>query len=125
MSEESDYRVISQQYAQGSIRSVILINGGAAVALLSQLTAIREVLPVWSIGYALVAFVVGVSLGVTAWVFGFLSARFVDKTLRGEVPDYSIANGWQHLALLVQLLSLGGFLFGCLLLANQLISGQP
>jgi len=124
MPEEANYRTISQQYAQGAIRSVILINGGASVAILSQLSPLNDFLPVWSISYALVAFVVGVSLGVIGWICGFLSARYVDKYLRNQVPSYSKADWWQGIGLLVLFVGLGAFLFGCLLLACQLMSGQ-
>ena len=32
----ADYREISQAYAQGAIKGVVLINGGAAIAILAQ-----------------------------------------------------------------------------------------
>lgn len=32
----ADYREISQEYARGGIKAALFVNGGAAVALLSQ-----------------------------------------------------------------------------------------
>ena len=125
MGEEANYREISQQYAQGAIRAVILINGAAAVALLSQLTPLLKILPERSLGLALVAFVFGVALGVSAWMCGFYNARFVDLKLRGQVKDYSVANRWQHVGVACLLLGLLSFLFGCLSLALQFLCSQP
>ncbi len=119
MTEETDYRIISQQYAQGAIRAVILINAGAAIAILSQLTALLGILPAWAIGVSLMAYIVGISLGVLAWMFGFLSTRYVDKFMRREVRDYSEANKWQGKGTIVILLSLLTFMLSGLLLAWQ------
>jgi hypothetical protein len=38
----ADYREISQEYAKQGINAAFLLNGGAAVALLSQTAALRE-----------------------------------------------------------------------------------
>ncbi|WP_323781566.1 hypothetical protein [Leisingera sp.] len=115
--QETDFRAISQDYAQGAIRASILINGGAAVALLSQLTNLSTALPKWAVGWAMVAFVAGVSAGALTWLFGFLSTRHVDRTLRGQDLDYSRANAWMVAAEVGVLVAVLLFLIGCLLLA--------
>jgi hypothetical protein len=53
----TDFREISQGYAQGAIRAVILINSGAAVALLSQLSLLVPEVGARAIGIAFICFV--------------------------------------------------------------------
>lgn len=124
MIEEADYRVISQQYAQGAIKAVILINAGAALAILSQITDLQVILPAWAIGVSLIAYVLGVSLGATAWMFGFMSTRYVDKRIRGEVSDYSESNKWMGYAQIAIVSGLLAFVCSGLLLASQLLLCQ-
>ncbi len=122
--QEADFRAISQDYAQGAIRAAILVNGGAAVALLSQLTQLSASLPRWAIGWAFVAFVAGAGLGAVTWLLGFLSTRHVDRTLRGQNPDYTLANAWMVAAEIAIITAIVSFLAGCLLLAFSFLCGS-
>ncbi|UWQ58644.1 hypothetical protein K3722_00480 [Leisingera caerulea] len=121
MAEEANYREISQQYAQGAIRAVVLVNSGAAVALLSQMTGLLAVVPKQAVGWAFVAFIFGVFFGCIAWLCGFYNARFVDLTIRGQLPSYDVANRWQHWGVGLLVVGLLCFLAGCLSMAWQFI----
>ncbi|WP_236640802.1 hypothetical protein, partial [Sulfitobacter sp. HI0023] len=116
------YRDISQQYAQGAIKAIILVNGGAAVAVLSQVSPTHSDFSTKSVGYALVAFVFGVAIGCTCWLVGFLSTRYVDRTLRGDEPNYDKANFWMHVGELLIISGVAAFLTGTLILACNLLS---
>lgn len=118
----ADYREISQEYAQGAIKAVILINGGAAVAVLSQFGHLAEILPGRSPAVAVLVFALGVALGVSVWLLAFLSTRHVDRAERGQDLDYSIADKFQAAGVIVLFLSLVAFLIGCAVLACPILS---
>ncbi len=113
----TDYREISQQYAQGAIKAIILVNGGSAVAVLSQLKDLSNLLPLWSIGVSLILFVFGVAVGSGCWIVGFIATRYVDRAILGQDPDYTIANRWMYFGEALTLLGVILFLLGGLLLA--------
>ncbi|WP_139792554.1 hypothetical protein [Pseudophaeobacter leonis] len=117
----ADYREISQGYAQGAIRAVVLINSGAAIALLSQISSLLPEVGARVIGIAFICFVVGVACGVTSWVCGFDNARSVDLTERGQLSNYSIADRWQCIGVCVLAFGLILFLVGCLSLAWEFL----
>lgn len=114
---EPDYRAISQQYAQGGINAVILVNGGAAVAVLSQLGGLKGLADPAAIGWTLICFVIGVFFGLISWVLAFMSTRYVDRFLRGQEASYVRADRYMYAGLLTIACSSGGFLVGCLILA--------
>lgn len=118
----ADYREISQGYAQGAIKAAILINGGAAVALLSQLASVLQYVDGRPIGIAFSAFANGTVLGVLAWLCGFYNARYVDIAERRRNAGYSTANRWQHIGVVTVALSAGSFLFGCYRLGLAFLS---
>lgn len=118
----ADYREISQQYAQGAIRAVILVNSGAAVAVLSQMSSLLALLSAASLGWALIAYIIGVVCGVLAWVSGFYNARYVDIAERSGLMDYSTANRWQLAGAILLLTGLVFFLAGCLALACSFLA---
>ena len=89
---ETDYRLISQEYAKGGISAVILVNSGAAVALLSQLSSLSDILPAKAVGFAFISFVIGIVFGLLTWVYGFISTRHVDRVLRLQDPNYSLGH---------------------------------
>lgn len=121
----ADYREISQQYAQGAIKAVILVNGGAAVAVLSQVSTLLRLFDHQMVGYALLAFLVGISSGLVTWLFGFFSTRHVDIAEQSETPDYRVANLFQGLGSFFLILGIACFLGGGSILAISFASSAP
>ena len=103
--------------AQGGIRTTILINGGAAVALLSQASQLagrgiaREVM------FAMLLWCGGVFLGAVSWVVAFISTRFVDKSEREHVRYLRHADIFMTIGLFSVLASAVAFLSGCAIIA--------
>ena len=113
----ADYREISQEYAQGGIKAVMLLNGGAAIAILTQLStlpkamagAILTSMVFWAIGTAGAAFV---------WTVVFASTRYVDKSEReNSVSHLARSDNLMTTGFVVLLLSLIFFLAGAINLA--------
>ena len=112
----ADYREISQTYAKGAINTAMIVNAGAAVALLSQLGelmdngligVVRPAMEVWTFGIAAAAF---------AWVAGFTSTRYVDRSEREpkKLTDHlRMANALMFAGMLLVAMSIGCFLYGC------------
>ncbi len=121
----ADYREISQQYAQGAIKAVILVNGGAAVAVLSQVSTLLRLLDHQLVGYALLAFLGGVNFGLMTWLFGFFSTRYVDIAERSKTPDYRVADRFQGLGSLSLVLGIFCFLGGGSVLAISFAYSVP
>lgn len=115
----ADYREISQIYAQKGIQAGMILNGGAAVALLNQAHSfspkiIAWPMRVWAFGALFAAF---------CWVAAFVSARFVDKSEREvgfENSNLRKANIFMEAGLLLLILSLAAFIGGCLILSFSL-----
>ena len=80
----ADYREISQEYAQGAIKAALLINGGAAVALLSQAAELAHAGIADSATSAMIVWAFGVFAAAGAWLVAFMSTRYVDKSEREE-----------------------------------------
>ena len=80
----ADYREISQEYAQGGIKAALLINGGAAVALLSQVAELAKAGIADSATSAIIVWAFGVFAAAGAWLVSFMSTRYVDKSEREE-----------------------------------------
>ena len=80
----ADYREISQEYAQGGIKAALLINGGAAVALLSQAAEVAHAGMADSATSAMIVWAFGVFAAAGAWLVAFMSTRYVDKSEREE-----------------------------------------
>jgi hypothetical protein len=80
----ADYREISQEYAQGGIKAALLINGGAAVALLSQAAELAHAGIADSATSAMIVWAFGVFAAAGAWLVAFMSTRYVDKSEREE-----------------------------------------
>lgn len=121
---EPDYRTISQQYAQGGINAVILVNGGAAVAVLSQLIGLKDLVDPTAVGVTLICFVFGVFLGVISWIFAFLSTRHVDRFLRRQDQSYEQADRYMLVGLGTIAGSSSLFLVGCLILSFSYMGTQ-
>ncbi|RYD81419.1 MAG: hypothetical protein EOP84_11040 [Verrucomicrobiaceae bacterium] len=69
-----DYRQESIENARGAIKAVTLLNGGAAVALLTQLSTIKPEIA-GAILTAMAWWSVGLGLAASAWVAAFVSTR--------------------------------------------------
>ncbi|WP_141343193.1 hypothetical protein [Bradyrhizobium sp. USDA 3458] len=81
----ADYRDISQQYAQGATKACILINAGAAAALLTQSAKFIEMdKPAITAGLTCSMFLwaLGTVAAASTWILAFLSTRYVDKSER-------------------------------------------
>lgn len=112
-----DYREISQQYAQGAIKAAFLLNGGASVAMLTQLNSLDYLAK--ALVWAMVAWAAGLVSSALAWAFGFAATRAFDDWQRFLASDVSRAdtyrvtgNNWQTAALVVLCLALVFFLAG-------------
>lgn len=125
----ADYREISQQYAQQGINAAILVNGGAAVALLSQATGLRGAGLADDVAYAMIAWAAGVVTAVATWMLAFLSTRYVDKSEREtglEAAHLKLSDTLMKWGLALVLLSVLLFGVGCSLLACAFLrAGSP
>lgn len=130
----ADYREISQHYARGAISAAILINGGAAVALVSQAVHLSGAGLSDAVMWAMISWAVGVALGAGAWVCGFVSTRLVDLSNDHERVGKADAasaclktsNRWMFAGVVSILVSIVGFLVGCVIIAwnlNRLYAG--
>ena len=120
----ADYREISQQYAQGGLRALAVANGGAAIAVLSQLGQLQQLDLAASTGNALIAWVVGISLALTCWLISFLSTRHVDRSeepSRDNEKERKISNYFMYFGMILFLGSLACFAYGCISLSIAFI----
>lgn len=74
----ADYRAISHEYAQGGIRAAVLLNSGAAVAVLTQLTTLPTDVR-GAILASMIMWIAGATIGAATWIAAFGSTRYVDK----------------------------------------------
>lgn len=88
----ADYREISQQYAQGAIKAGLVLNGGAAIALLSQAGELVGAGIADDVSWAMLWWVAGTFSAAWSWMFGFSSTRLVDKSEREA--EYEQAHLW-------------------------------
>lgn len=119
----ADYREISQEYARGGIKAALLINAGAAVALLSQIADLAIVATGEYIRHAMLVWAFGVFAASTAWLCAFFSTRYVDKSEReASQSDMHISksNTWMNAGLVLVGISLLCFLAGSIVLACAL-----
>jgi hypothetical protein len=99
----ADYREISQEYAKGGIRAAILLNSGASIAVLSQLSALAGLGLRCSVATAMLCWVFGNVAGLVAWAMAFSSTRSVDRSIQagepkaGGTPELNRANRYQLL----------------------------
>jgi len=116
MARVADYREISQQYAKEGIRTCILLNGGAAVALLSQSMELYRENLINVVAFAMGFWAAGASMAASVWLVSFLSTRFVDKSEREsglEEDNLRISNIYMNVGLILTVGSLLFFIFGC------------
>lgn len=113
LDKETDYREISQQYAQGAIKSVVLLNSGAIIALLSQISKITEYLSLRALSISFLLFNIGVIAGVSVWIFAFFSTRYVDMKIRGQIETYEQSDRWMVIGVKSLIASILLFTLGC------------
>jgi hypothetical protein len=110
----ADYREISQAYAKGAAKVAVLINGAAAIAILSQVSSLKDIR--FEVTFALLAWTAGVFFGALVWPLGFISTRYVDKAEQEKNDGHlQTANRFMLAGLIVAMLSLLMFLKGCIL----------
>jgi hypothetical protein len=112
-----DYRAESIENARGAIKAGTLLNGGAAVALLTQLSTLPEAIA-GAVLTSMVWWCAGLTLAALAWIAAFISTRFVDKWLDEKNDAHRVtSNNAQYAGILLILGSIVAFLAGCLFLA--------
>ena len=112
-----DYRQESIENARGAIKAVTLLNGGAAVALLTQISTIKSEIA-GAVLTAMAWWSVGLALAACAWVAAFLSTRYVDKWLDEKEDAHRVtSNNAQYTGIGMILGSILCFVIGCMLLA--------
>jgi hypothetical protein len=121
----ADYREISQEYARGAINATILVNGGAAVALLSQAAELVKQGLAGNIKCAMVSWALGVFVGAATWIPAFLSTRFVDRSERAASEkarrnELNTSDRWLYVGTATVAGSLILFMIGCISLAYGL-----
>lgn len=75
MKPDLNYRDLMQQYAQGGIRSTLLVNGAAAIVVLSQLSSLPQAIPLKIAGMSVLLFALNIGLGLILWIIAFESTR--------------------------------------------------
>lgn len=122
----ADYREISQEYAKEAIKAAMLINGGAAVALLTQATALLDKRLADEAAGAMIWWALGLGLATLTWVLAFGSTRYVDKYEDEEhAPHLETSNRLMFSGLVAILVSLACFGIGCVVLACGLLNYTP
>lgn len=122
----ADYREISQQYAQGAIKACILINAGAAAALLTQSAKFIEMgKPAITVGVtcSMLLWALGAVAAIGTWVLAFLSTRYVDKSEREtalEARHLRTSDKYMIAGVVSVIGSLALFIAGCIVLAVSL-----
>ncbi len=107
------YKEISQDYAKTGIKAVALLNGGALVALLTQLTALSGL--AGSVLLASVFWTLGVALAAAAWFAGHMAAQCVLVFERDDVDAVlDRAHWWMHFAIASVVAALISFVAGSL-----------
>ncbi|WP_275787723.1 hypothetical protein [Pararhizobium gei] len=112
----ADYREISQGYAHQGINAAFLINGGAAIALLSQASDLREGGLGTVVATAMLIWAAGTLLASATWLLAFVSTRYVDKSEREEhLEEAHLArsNAYMMASVITVMVSLGLFAAGC------------
>ncbi len=125
----ADYREITQEYAKGAIKTVILINAGSIVAILNQLPEISKLTSLWSLKLAMSAWIFGILFGVLSWILAFKSTiefgNFYESNQSPKQNDqanifHDTGNQFTAYAVNSIFLSLFVFVVGCLVIIFSL-----
>ena len=121
----ADYREISQDYAQGAIKATLLVNGGAAVAVLSQLSDFIELELSYATAVAILLWSIGIILGALTWLIAFFSTRHVDRSERSigaEVDEeLRLSDRYMYIGILLLVVSFMLFLLGVVLVVSSIL----
>lgn len=123
----ADSREIAHEYAKGGIRGIALINGGAAVAVLSQLN------PLFGLGVgteatvAILLWAVGVATAAATWLVAFLSTRYVDRADRSETEtarqaEIRNSNRYMRAGLTLMAFGIALFVIGAIIIVSAAIA---
>lgn len=116
-------REMAQEYAKSGFGSIFIMNGGAAVALLSQAADLVKNGLNDEVGTALLFWGFGVAADPLSWLCGFLSLRFVDRSEqlgRDAARELRTSDRWMFVGIAFYLFSVTGFVMGCISLAATL-----
>jgi hypothetical protein len=124
-------RTMAQEYAKEGIKALILVNGGAAVALLSQAAKLIEMKLGDDVAVALMIWAGGLALAIACWWIGFLSLRYVDRAnVAKDQPNERdaqiiVSDRYMYAGQALFLLSLMAFCAGCVTLAKSILALPP
>ncbi|MDZ4391986.1 hypothetical protein [Cypionkella sp.] len=116
----TNYRSFSQTYAQEGIKALMLINGGAATALLTQATDLRDQDLQTAVLWPMISWTIGLALAVVIWLVGFASTRYVDRSVQegfDEIIEIRRSDNWMRCGMFLFILSLGLFVAGSIAFA--------
>jgi hypothetical protein len=102
-------------FAKSAIAGAVVINSGALVALLSQVSELRLAVSIDSLHCAIMLWASGITLGTSAWVAAFLAASAHANDLR----RLEIVAGVVGVA--VTICSIAAFLLGAVRVADGLL----
>ncbi|MBC7145587.1 MAG: hypothetical protein H5U24_09305 [Thioclava marina] len=105
------YNEIAQGYAKVTIQTVALVNGGAMVAVASQLPVIYQLSLTSAAIWSMYLWGAGLLLACLAGMFGFFSARHVAE------DDLASSNIYLRLGLIAVIISILAFATGAIRLA--------
>lgn len=116
----NEFDAFVQEYAKGGIAAVILLNGGASVALLSQIDKMLELGLKSPSAYALTIWSIGIVLGALTWLMAMASSRHASRSLspyfRGA-HELRVSDLWMYAGIASMLASLASFALGVFLMA--------
>lgn len=120
----ADYREISQEYAKQGINAAFLLNGGAAVAILTQAGDLAEKGYAPALTTGLLLWAAGTSIAAVTWILAFLSTRYVDKSEREKADEekhLKISDRYMLAGIVTLLISICLFGLGCWLVARSFL----
>lgn len=119
----ADYREISQQYAQGGIKAAAVLNGGAAIALLSQAADLLEKGFGDHVSKSLSIWAAGIVVSALTWMVAFLSTRHVDRSEqagRDQERELRISDRYMTAGVVLVAISIALFVWGAWVLSSNL-----
>jgi len=117
----ADYREISQEYAKQGINAAFLLNGGAAVAILTQASDLAEKGYASALVAGLLTWAIGTGIAAVTWILAFASTRYVDKSEREvglEEAHLKTSDRYMLAGIVALLISIVLFGVGCWLVSR-------
>jgi hypothetical protein len=132
MANRSDFQLQNSaqaiEFSRECMRSGILVNGGAAVAIVALLPSSLSY-DRWSISYALIAFSIGAARAFVACAGGYFAQTYYAIGNKFEVhglqANYKAAGCWTIFSAAMVALSMLGFLAGIWFAARGLLNPPP